>query len=348
MLAREFCLCVFTYRICDLNHSIEGYMGARGTPVFSKPGHKEKNMPVVDIYSKRQKRLCGEVPDIYQYEAIPCKLRVQIIHIWRDAFGVGSTNFRAYSHIYNVLCREYGVLAIGRDEDSYEDCVCNHLLETQKVEEALDVIEVSFRYIDTSVRSHPQAFDSTIEVDDAIVELNQRFHEHRVGYQYESGQIIRVDSQYLHAEAVKPALTMLSDQMFEGANAEFLSAHEHYRAKKYKECLNDCLKAFESCLKAICDKQGWAYGGKDTADRLVAIVFKNKLIPDFMQSHFSELRKTLKAGVPTIRNELGGHGQGSQEVHVPGYIAAYALHLTASNILLLAKAEEELPPDIPF
>ena len=44
-------------------------------------------MNVVDIYSKRQKRLRGEVPDVYQYETIPIELRVQVVHILNDAFG---------------------------------------------------------------------------------------------------------------------------------------------------------------------------------------------------------------------------------------------------------------------
>ena len=44
-------------------------------------------MQFFKLFSERQKELRGEVPDIYQYETIPNKLRVQVIHIWRDAFG---------------------------------------------------------------------------------------------------------------------------------------------------------------------------------------------------------------------------------------------------------------------
>jgi len=44
-------------------------------------------MTIFDLFSKRQKRSRGEVPDVYQYETIPTELRVQIIHIIRDAFG---------------------------------------------------------------------------------------------------------------------------------------------------------------------------------------------------------------------------------------------------------------------
>ena len=50
-------------------------------------------MPIVDIFSKRQKRLRGEFPDVYQYETIPHELRIQVIYIWRDAFGKVSRHY---------------------------------------------------------------------------------------------------------------------------------------------------------------------------------------------------------------------------------------------------------------
>ena len=50
----------------------------------------------------------------------------------------------------------------------------------------------------------------------------------------------------------------------------------------------------------------------------------------------------MEAGVPTIRNKTSAHGQGTEKVSVPEHIVAYALHLTASNILLLARADEEM------
>ena len=175
-----------------------------------------------------------------------------------------------------------------------------------------------------------------------LTELNYRFREHGVGYQYESGQIIKVDSQFVHSEVVKPALSFLSDPIYKGANEEFLKAHEHYRGRNYKDCVSNCLNAFESCLKIICKNRRWKYGKNDTANRLIATVFDNELIPPLMQSHFSGLRSALESGVPTIRNNWTGHGQGPEEVIVPEYIASYILHLTASNILLLAKADEEM------
>lgn len=307
-------------------------------------------MAVVDIFSKKQKRLRGEVPDVYQYDDLPDELRVQVIRILEDALGKPSKGAfgqfaypdggeEAYAFLHETLCREYGVFVLHQQAKSHYEAVTYFFLQTEKTEEAIDVIQLSFQLIEQRLDTPVYL---NISPETAVSELNHRFREHGVGYQYEIGQIIRVDSQYLHSEAVKPALMMLSDPMYEGANAEFLSAHEHYRAKKYKECLNDCLKAFESCIKTICYMHGWNYQEGDTINRLINIIFEKNLIPNFMQSHYSALRNTLEAGVPTLRNKLGGHGQGTQEVPVPEYIATYALHLTASNILFLAQANKNL------
>ena len=335
-------------------------------------------MPVVDIYSKRQKRLRGEIPDVYQYETISHELRVQIVHIMKDILGqpvhsstgiyFSDDSAKVYAFIHETLCREYGIFTLYDEEaDCDFDAVVNFLLQTEETEKTIDVIELFFQQIkqpnphdrhspvnifdvpsssEIGNRNHQRMLSYIIEkhsqYKSAVNELNQRFRDHGVGYQYESGKIIRVDSQYLHSEAVQPALTILSDPMYQGANAEFRSAHDHYRAKRYKECLNDCLKAFESCIKTICYMRGWNYQEGDTINRLINIIFEKKLIPNFMQSHYSALRCTLEAGIPTLRNKLGGHGQGTQEVPVPEYIATYALHLTTSNILFLAQANENL------
>ena len=311
-------------------------------------------MKIHELFSKRQKRLRGEVSDVYQYEVIPQELRVQVVHIWWDVWGKETISFshghrpyfnayRVYKNIHDVLCREYGIFTLGK-EDDLGVRVGNFLLNTEDTEKVIDVIGLSFQCIDRVARNEPHLFSPMrISSDDAIGELNDRFREHGVGYQYESGRIVKVDSQIIHSEVVKPALSFLSNRMYKGANEEFLNAHEHYRKGRYKECLNECLKAFESCLKTICKKRKWHYDGeKDTANNLIQIVLRNGLIPTFMESHFSGLKSALQSGLPTIRNRRAGHGQGPEKVVVPEYVAAYALHLTASNILLLAKADENM------
>ena len=64
-------------------------------------------MPIFDLFSKRQKRLRGEMPDVYVYDDLPNPLRVQIVHIWKDSFTL-----TYYKVIVNTLCREYGVFLL--------------------------------------------------------------------------------------------------------------------------------------------------------------------------------------------------------------------------------------------
>ena len=227
-------------------------------------------MKIHDIFSKRQKRSRGDVPDVYQYERIPDELRVQVVQIIEHLRTRVSEQYvrrflrtpeDLYKMIHNILCSEYGRFSLGNRYDSDDSAVVHFFINTTKVEEAIDVIEVSMDLMKRLIRNH--ALDAQQSMRSAIAELNYRFREHGVGYQYESGKIVRVDSELIHAEVVKPALGILADPMYAGANEELLKAHAHYRARRNKECMNECLKAFESCLKAICDKQGWAY--KDTA-----------------------------------------------------------------------------------
>lgn len=310
---------------------------------------------VFEILSKRQKKLRGEVPDVYTYDNIPEPLRVQIIHIWNDTLGsqehYSDSHLRtrgAYQVIVEILCREYGVFNLLAEEmrqRNYLSELGAFLLAERDPEKALDAIEISFKVIDGITRTwdYIHCSNASEGADDAIAELNARFQEHGVGYAFEGGEIIRVDSQLLHVEAVKPALILLGAPEYAGAQAEFLTAHEHYRHGREKEALAECLKAIESVMKAICAKRKWVHDPNAQAKALIEVLFDKGLVPTFWSSHFHALRSTLEAGVPTARNKLGGHGQGSEIVQVPKHLVAYVLHMTASAIVFLAEAEKALP-----
>lgn len=314
-------------------------------------------MGIFDIFSKRQKQLRGEVPDVYTYDAIPQPLKVQVVHIWRDTLGnenqyhdhyLGTQ--RAYQFIVDTLCREYGLFSLPTAKKEYGDRnylseLANYLLQQDDPEKVLDAVELSFRCIDRLTRDfdYLRRQNASKQADEAVEELNERFREHGVGYQFSDGEIIRIDSQLIHSEVVKPALGLLRGPEYAGAQAEFLKAHEHYRHGNDKEALAECLKAFESVMKVICGKRGWTHDPHATSKALLQVLFDNELIPKFWEQHFSALRSSLESGVPTARNRLGGHGQGSTVTQVPPYLVAYVLHLTASAILFLCEAEKAAP-----
>ncbi len=315
-------------------------------------------MAIFDLFSKRQKALRGEVPDVYIYDDLSDALRVQIVHIWTDALGNDRDYYDTYGHaksvwfaykfIVDTLCREYGLFKLPTaekyNERMYLNELANYLLQVDEVEKQLDIVELSFRYIDKLTRNYRYlGRNNASEVaDDAINELNSRFKEHGVGFQYLEGEIVRVDSEFIHVEAVKPALRLLNEKNYKGAQQEFLSAYEHYRHSKHKESLNDCLKAFESTMKAICDKRKWQYQQSATAKALIQVCFDKGLVPQFWQQQLSSLRSILESSIPTGRNKLSGHGQGSTPTVVPDYLVAYMLHMTASTLVFLTTAEKNL------
>ncbi len=306
------------------------------------------NMAIFDLYSKRQKQLRGEVPDVFTYDEIPNGLRVQIVQIWTDAIGEDLVQpIRAqevYHTINRVLCREYSLFQL-TDRLRLRDSLKDYFLAASEVEKVIDIIELTFRVITDCCGDYMymKSCRTSMSVNSAIAELNGRFLEWGVGYQFESGIIIRKDSEFLHVETMKPVLGLLQNPKYKGANDEFLTAHEHYRNGNEKEALSECLKSFESTMKAICTERNWAYSQNDTAKRLIEICLTNGLIPSYLQSHFTSLRMGLESGVPTVRNRLGGHGQGVQMTIVPGYLLNYMIHLTATTILMLIEAEKALP-----
>lgn len=269
------------------------------------------------------------------------------MHILRDGLetndGPDHMSASAYKFIHDALAREFGLFYLAESANGryprFGEALYDFFLQTDSIEQALDVVELSVRYIEQVVPNWRHDEDRKATAASVIDELNLRFKEAGVGYQYESGEIIRVDSELLHQEAVKPTLRLLSQAGYEGANEEFLRSHEHYRHGRHKEALNEALKAFESTMKIICAKRGWPVESTATASRLLDTCFNNGLLPALLQAHFGGVRATLEAGIPTLRNKAAGHGQGAKAVQVPSYLVAYALNVTASAIRLMCEAE---------
>ena len=314
-------------------------------------------MPITDVYSKRQKKLRGEVPDVYVYDDLPRPLRIQITRAWRYSLKRQEGDSSAFDLLREVaqetvriLCDEYAVFELPgaggpacRDMDDFSK-LCRFFLREKDIEKALDPVEILLRVFDQRYRNEEHLTYSPPKQSPAILieEINARFKEHGVGYQFSDGQIIRISSEFTHSEIVKPALQLLHDQSYSGAQEEFLKAHEHYRKGNFEEALVECHKAFESVMKVICEKRGWDCGEDPTVGKLIETCFKKKLIPKFLQSHYESLENLLKTGTPTIRNKLGAHGSGSTSPSVPDYLVAYTLHITASTIIFLVEAEKNL------
>ena len=308
-------------------------------------------MPVFELYSYRKRVAEGATPDILIYDELPEPVRVQIIRIWKNAIGPAHVytgldmeevdeNNAGWHEIHEIVAQEHGLFRLSNDANLFDSCQ-NYLLRAA-VDDALDIIEISFFYIYTIARKfniHERAKRRiTVTADKAIEELNERFRRAGVGYRFEDGQIIRIDSELIHSEVVKPALRYLHQRGFEGPHEEFMKAHTHFRDGKMKDAVTNANNAFESTLKTICKQRKWQYPQGATASNLLKIVRENGLLPNYLDNSFDQLAATLKSGLPQVRNEQGGHGQGPTPRETPEYVAAYALHLAAAKILFLCEA----------
>jgi hypothetical protein len=321
-------------------------------------------MGVWDVFSKREKRKqkAGQ-EDVYQYDELPTPFRVQVVHILRDTLGRwqkspvdgmprSCTTNSLWEAAHSILTKERGVFRLSQQlhDNPADDCV-EFILRQEETMGVLDLIEVLFKLIDKHARDitdyERKSFGLSQDPDDAIEELNTRFREHGIGYEYTNRELVRIDSRFVHAEATKPALQLLhsAGREFAGPQAEFMEAHAKYRKGEHKEAILAACHAFESTLKAICTARGWSFNAtKDTAVDLLRIVYDRGLVPSHLQNHFNGLRTVLESGSPTVRNKTpgSGHGQGATPVEAPEHVARYALNLAASNIVFLIESHKAM------
>ena len=118
-------------------------------------------------------------------------------------------------------------------------------------------------------------------------------------------KVVRVDDNVAHTEAILPALSILADIDYGGANDEFRNALDDYRKGDTVDCVAKCGSAFESVLKVLCQKNHIECDpDKDAAARLL-----DKLLP-----HSTLDAATFKEpliAVARMRNRLSSsHGGG--------------------------------------
>lgn len=311
-------------------------------------------MATFNIFSRRRK----PAPDVLTYDEIPHPLRIQLLTAMDDARQLiydrtipgyrafGTEGMDCFAAACLTLRRELGLVKlieiqrrVHSIDDSEQDSQCDEFtsfFEKCDTEHVLDAIEIVMRLIENA----DDYLDDECNARTVADEINTRFRQHGIGYQYGSGQIIEETNRVIHSQATVPALQLLADPAYEGANEEFLKAHEHYRYRRNDGCLVECLKAFESTMKIICDAKGWQHKPTDTASKLIKVCLDNGLVPTFSDQQLTSLRTLLESGIPTARNKRGGHGQGVERVEVSDSLARYVLHLTAATILLLVESAE--------
>ena len=316
-------------------------------------------MGIFDLFSRRQKRKEGKIekPEALKYD-LPQALRNQIIFILLESLGrpgrvvdlMGNTyptGLSPWEGIAYTITKERGLAGLSGD-NGHEQCI--RVIQTGDDALVLDLVDCAFHLLEEAKPywyGMRGGYHDLLPPAKAIEELNHRFSQHGVGFRFENGELIKLDSEYIHQEVMLPALEILRRPGFEAANKEFMSAHDHFRKREFKPAIGFACDAFESVMKVICAKRRWAVAPTAPAKELIDACIQNGLIPTYMESQLTGMHKglrgTLESGLPVVRNKQGSHGGGTEIRSVEPHFAAYALHLAATNILLLAEADRALP-----
>lgn len=294
-----------------------------------------------ELYSRRIKNAAGE-PEVYEYDTFSDAFRNQVFYALSDVFDFFECHRipDVWKILHDSFSRELGVKRLYRS-DYTERSQIEWFVGHASDKDFLDFMDYAFSLVSRSktiVSLDCSDGKRDQKIDGSINELNYRLKQHNLGYEFVNGEIIRKDNEYIHQTVVKPALKLLVDTGFSGAEQEFLDAFEHRRKGENKDAILDALKAFESTMKAICDGLSYQYdAAKSTAKDLISILETNGFYPPYLNNHMTSLRTSLESGLPTLRNKNAGHGQGAQVVNVSDEFTEYALNLAATNIVLLTK-----------
>ena len=260
-----------------------------------------------------------------------------------------SANDELAMFLAKQYCREKGFRKLGRyviHDSNTAFQALEEYVEKSTDDELLDLIDFICSTLNWLISSQNLTryllYETPNVIRHAFVELNGRFKQHNLGYEVTNGQLMRIDNQTVHAQYVKPALQLLCDEEFAGAEEEYRNAFEARRVGNNKDAILNAGKCFESVMKTICERKQYNDNvGNYAASALLETLKKNNFFPPYMSNHLTNVIETLKSGAPTVRNKVAGHGQGSEITEAPDCLVDYVLGLVAVNSVLLVKLYKE-------
>jgi AbiJ N-terminal domain 4 len=188
----------------------------------------------------------------------------------------------------------------------------------------LDTIEFFYREIPESNRP---AFSA---------DVNRVLGEEDASWRVLEGQFVPLDSVFVHEQLVAASYEALSSVRFAGAAHELLDAQHDLADGDVRGAIHNAGSSFESAMKAALDRDDYL-AAKKLIDALQADGYFEG-IPEKLRGQFVS---EVLAGVPWMRNKLGGHGQGKDKQTVSEPYARLALGLAAVlNEFIVALAVE--------
>src|SRR5690606_17236882 len=91
-----------------------------------------------------------------------------------------------------------------------------------------------------------------------------------------------------------------------------------------KGAIHNACKSFESTLKTVLGVD------EGNASKLLDRLEESGVLDEVPVAARKAISTSVLMALPTLRNRLGGHGQGSDRIEVPSHFAALAVHLAGA------------------
>lgn len=291
-----------------------------------------------ELYSRRN-RDKSQDPEVYYYLDFCEAFRNQCYSIIEDIVDTASDLYWGdpAGDICSLYAREKGLKCLldkwGNANNL--DAISRYLDKCSNMD-CLDFIDYVFGLFEDSTFTRKYGPNYGKCLQKGINELNHRFRQHSLGYEFINGEIIQKTNEFIHQEIIKPALRVLNDDRFQGANDEYLTAFDHLRAGNNKDAILNAGKAFESTMKVICAEMRYSFEpNKDAAKTLVQVLKQHDFFPSYLESYLNNLCTILGEGASVVRNKESGHGQGEEVHSTADEYVEYVLNSVASNIVFL-------------
>lgn len=162
-------------------------------------------------------------------------------------------------------------------------------------------------------------------------ELNDIFVIHDSLWRVINGQVVLVDSEYLHREVRAKAIRLLEECEISGALEEYQEAISDLTSGETKDAVAKAHKSVESVMKAVLETEEHLRFGQ-----LLSKLIESNIVPTYYEDFLKHFEQ-LALGVVKERNLPGrGHGQGKKATQVPPSLAEFAVNLAGSiNVFII-------------
>lgn len=197
-------------------------------------------------------------------------------------------------------------------------------------------------FIDALRKGYPQQVFDCIEAwfylasdpweNIAEKQLNEAFAINESPWRVLSGEMLLIDSGYLHAELVSKQIDFMRALSVNGAMAEFQTALREFQQGQFAYAINEAAKSVESTLKFVMNDNA-----ETNLSGLLRMLRNSYIVPAYYSNLLDSFAKIIQA-TGLARNQPGhAHGQGCEIVNSSKSLAEFQINLAASvNKFLLA------------